>query len=350
MTRSGTTRSQRRGSSLLSALRVFGYVTVLLAGGSVPALAVVQLLIVPGDVQLRLLTGWLVRSEARAFLPLLHRAEVGLVGVLLLFVAARTGLLGLLGRGLRATARTLAGRAEPPPTTGLDHQAPADRTGAATPGGSVATGADVRARNAAGTEPAATTEPGARAAPGDRGGPATPTGAAIHAQPTARPATTWTEAARTPAARTPAGWTQAGWTQAARTPAARTQAARTPVARTPAGWTEAGWTDGDPAPPPSPTGLDQERPDRSEAGSAAARPPTGCWDGTRPLPRRLRRCQDPTGALVRVTTITGPVGRAIVGGRPYTVCSTGPRLRGDVPYVVLGRDGDILIVATDVAD
>lgn len=70
-----------------------------------------------------------------------------------------------------------------------------------------------------------------------------------------------------------------------------------------------------------------------------------CWDGSQPqLAGRART--DPTGAIVTVTTITGSVGRASLAGQPCTVCSVGPRLRPGVPYVVLGRDGDVLVVAT----
>lgn len=208
---------------------------MLLAGSSTPVVAALQLLVAPGDLRLSLLTGWLARSEVRAVLPLLHRVELALIILALIFVAARTGALRLLARAVRGAFRSWLARADPG-GLGLDHVAgPPERSAPVPPPSPVA--------------PAGPARPG-------RDGPARP---------------------------------------------------------------------------------------------AAAGTPT-CWDGTRPLPRRLRRQQDPTGALIRVTTITGPVGRTTVGGRPYTVCTTGRRLRADVPYVVLGREGDVLIVATDVGD
>jgi hypothetical protein len=103
-----------------------------------------------------------------------------------------------------------------------------------------------------------------------------------------------------------------------------------------------------------PAGLDQSHrdsaewtdrvPPRTRTGPPATAK-TACWDGAQP-PTRRRARQDPTGAVVIVTSITGSVGRATLAGRPCTVCSTGPRLRPGTPYVVLARDGDVLVVAT----
>jgi hypothetical protein len=219
---------------------VFGVVAAVLAGGTTPVVAVLQALLVPGDLRLGLLTSWLLRRPTRTLLAGLHPVAlgIGLASLLALAVAARTGGFRLLSRAARAGARALAGR--------VSSEAASEPVGRA--------GAGVGAPAASGLD---------------------------HSWPTAPP----------------------------------------PVAA---------------------------------ASAAAARPPSGpdnaaagCWDGSRPLPWRLRRRYDPTGAIVRVTTITGPVGRALVGGRPYTVCGTGRRLRPDARYVVLGRDGDVLIVATD---
>jgi hypothetical protein len=57
------------------------------------------------------------------------------------------------------------------------------------------------------------------------------------------------------------------------------------------------------------------------------------------------RAACPVGAAVAVGSITGTVARAAAGGRWWTVRSTGARLRDGVPYRVVARDGDVLIIA-----
>jgi hypothetical protein len=85
------------------------------------------------------------------------------------------------------------------------------------------------------------------------------------------------------------------------------------------------------------------------AGLGVTAATAACWDGSRPQ-HAWRAREDPTGAIVTVTTITGSVGRASLAGHPCTVCSVGPRLRPGVPYVVLRRDGDVLVVATTASE
>ncbi len=88
------------------------------------------------------------------------------------------------------------------------------------------------------------------------------------------------------------------------------------------------------APPP----VSGREADLRPAHAGHARPADGPTDLERRVP-------GPIGAAVAVGSITGTVARAATGGRWWTVRSTGVRLREGVPYRVVARDGDVLIIA-----